>query len=67
MSYLVETDRDRDKEKEIRIIKKDDFKVVDGDPKFNKIYTDPVNAQQFARELIKHNYREGWKLVDMPR
>ena len=51
---------------EIRIIKKDDFKVVDGDPKFNKIYTDPVNAQQFARELIKHNYREGWKLVDMP-
>ena len=52
---------------EIRIIKKDDFKVVDGDPKFNKIYTDPVNAQQFARELIKHNYREGWKLVDMPR
>ena len=52
---------------EIRIVKKDDFKVVDGDPKFNKIYTDPVNAQQFARELIKHNYREGWKLVDMPR
>ena len=52
---------------EIRIVKKDDFKVVDGDPKFNKVYTDPVNAQQFARELIKHNYREGWKLVDMPR
>ena len=51
---------------EIRIVKKDDFKVVDGDPKFNKIYTDPVNAQEFARELIKHNYREGWKLVDMP-
>lgn len=51
---------------EIRIVKKDDFKVVDGDPKFNKIYTDPVNAQEFARELIRHNYREGWKLVDMP-
>lgn len=52
---------------EIRILKKDDFKVVDGDPKFNKIYTDPINAQAFAEELIKHNYREGWKLVDMPR
>ena len=51
---------------EIRIVKKDDFKVVVGDPKFNKIYTDPVNAQEFARELIRHNYREGWKLVDMP-
>jgi len=21
---------------------------------------------QFAEELIKHNYREGWKLPDMP-
>ena len=52
---------------EIRILKKDDFKVVDGDPKFNKIYTDPINAQAFAAEMIKHNYREGWKLVDMPR
>ncbi len=27
----------------------------------------PVNAQQFAQELIKHNYRDGWKLPDMPR
>ena len=29
--------------------------------------TDPVNAKAFAEELIKHNYREGWKLPDMPR
>lgn len=51
---------------EIKILIKDDFKIVDGDPKFNKIYTDPINAQQFASELIKHNYRTGWKLPDMP-
>ena len=51
----------------IRILKKDDFKIVDGDPKFDKKWTDPVPAQQFAAELIKHNYRDGWKLVDMPR
>ena len=38
-----------------------------GDPKFDKKWTDPVPAQQFAAELIKHNYRDGWKLVDMPR
>lgn len=50
----------------IKILIKDDFKIVDGDPKFNKIWTDPVNAKQFAAELIKHNYREGWKLPDMP-
>lgn len=51
---------------EIKILIKDDFKIVDGDPKFNKIWTDPVNAKLFAEGLIKHNYREGWKLVDMP-
>lgn len=51
----------------IKILVKDDFKIVDGDPKFNKIWTDPINAKQFANELIKHNYRDGWKLVDMPR
>ena len=51
----------------IRNLVKDDFKIVDGDPKFNKIWTDPVNAQAYAQELIKHNYRQGWKLPDMPR
>lgn len=51
----------------IKILIKDDFKIVDGDPKFNKIWTDPVNAKQFAAELIKHNYRDGWKLPNMPR
>ncbi|MDR2809270.1 MAG: Gfo/Idh/MocA family oxidoreductase [Tannerellaceae bacterium] len=51
---------------EIKILIKDDFKIVDGDPKFNKIWTDPINAGQFAEGLIKHNYRAGWKLVDMP-
>lgn len=54
-------------DEEIKILIKDDFKIVDGDPKFNKIWTDPINAKQFAAELIKHNYRDGWKLVDMPR
>ena len=46
---------------------RDGFTVKDGHPTFNKDWTDPVNAQQFAEELIKHNYREGWKLPDMPR
>lgn len=50
----------------IKIIKKDDFRIVDGDPKFDKKYTDPVPATQFAAELIKHNYRQGWNLPAMP-
>ncbi|MDR1556329.1 MAG: Gfo/Idh/MocA family oxidoreductase [Tannerellaceae bacterium] len=53
-------------DEQLRILIKDDFKIVDGDPKFNKIWTEPVNAREFAAGLIKHNYRAGWKLVDMP-
>lgn len=55
-----------DSNEQIKILVKDDFKIVDGDPKFNKIWTDPINAQEFANELIKHTYRQGWKLPDMP-
>ena len=46
---------------------KDGFTIKDGHPSFAKDWTDPVNAKQFAAELIKHNYRDGWKLPDMPR
>lgn len=34
--------------------------------KWNNKDTKPVYARQFAEELIKHNYREGWKLPEMP-
>jgi hypothetical protein len=62
MKFTNITDSD-----ELRILIKDDFKIVDGDPKFNKIWTDPVKAKLFAEGLIKHNYRDGWKLVDLPQ
>ena len=51
----------------IRIMIEDGFSVKDGHPTFNKRYTDPINAQKFAEELIKHNYRAGWNLPEMPR
>ena len=51
----------------IRTVIKDGFQIHNGHPTFDKTWTDPVNAQQFAAELIKHTYREGWKLPDMPR
>ena len=51
----------------LRIMVEDGFSVVDGHPTFNKTYTDPINAQEFAREMIKHNFREGWKLPNMPK
>ena len=51
----------------LRIMIEDGFSVKDGHPTFNKRYTDPINAQQFAQELIKHNYRAGWNLPNMPK
>ncbi len=44
----------------------DGLKIVDGHPSFNKVWSDPINAKAFAEELIKHNYREGWSLPEMP-
>ncbi len=51
----------------IRSIIKDGFSIKDGHPTFNKTWTEPVNANAFAQELIKHTYRDGWKLPDMPK
>jgi hypothetical protein len=52
---------------ELRMVLSDDFEIIDGDPKFRTKWTEPFNAKQFARELVKHNYREGgWDLPDMP-
>jgi hypothetical protein len=51
----------------IRIITEDSFSVTNGHPTFTTKYTDPINARQFVAEMIKHNYRDGWKLPDMPR
>lgn len=50
----------------IKTVIEDGFKITDGHPTFNKTWTDPVDANAFAEELIKHNYRAGWKLPAMP-
>lgn len=51
----------------IKTVIKDGFQIKDGHPTFDKTMTDPVNALAFAEELIKHNYRDGWKLPEMPK
>jgi len=50
----------------IKTVIRDGFKITDGHPTFDKTWTEPINAQAFAEELIKHNYREGWSLPAMP-
>jgi hypothetical protein len=50
----------------IKIVEEDKFSIHDGHPTFDKVYTDPINAKEFAQELIKHTYRDGWTLPEMP-
>jgi predicted dehydrogenase len=53
-------------DEKIRIVIEDGFKIHDGHPTFNKTWTDPVPATEFAAELIKHTYRKPWSLPEMP-
>ncbi len=50
----------------IRIVKEDKFTITDGHPSFQKVYTEPVSAIEFAAQMVKHNYRKGWTLPEMP-
>ena len=50
----------------IKTIIEDGFNITDGHPTFNKTWTNPVDANAYAESLIKHNYRDGWKLPAMP-
>ena len=53
-------------DEEIRTVIKDGFEIHDGHPTFDKEETEPVGAEDYANELIKHTYRDGWSLPDMP-
>lgn len=50
----------------VRSMIKDGFSIKDGHPTFQNTYTEPVNANEFAAELIKHNYQNGYELPAMP-
>ncbi|MBA4322172.1 MAG: oxidoreductase [Odoribacter sp.] len=50
----------------IKIVNEDKFSIEAGHPTFSTKYTDALNARQFASEMIRHNYRKGWTLPDMP-
>jgi len=43
----------------LNLITKNEYKKIDKQPQFNTEYKE-VNALEFAREMIKHTYREGW-------
>ncbi len=52
-------------DEKLRLTVSDNFTIVDGDPRFDRPNI-TVNAKEFADEMIKHNYRKGFSLPDMP-
>ena len=50
----------------IRTMIHDGFSITDGHPTFENVYTDPVDANEFARNLIKPVFRDGWVLPELP-
>lgn len=50
----------------LRVVVEDGFQIHDGHPTFDKKWTDPLPAKEYAAELVKHTYRNGWSLPDMP-
>jgi hypothetical protein len=52
-------------DEKLRLTIADNFTIIDGDPKFDRPDI-TVDAKQFADEMIKHTYRQGYTLPDMP-
>ena len=50
----------------LKICKKDGFSIKDGHPTFNKDWTEPINAREFAARLIKPVYENGYVLPELP-
>jgi hypothetical protein len=49
----------------VRLTISDNFTIVDGDPKFDRPDI-KMDARAFAAEMVKHTYRKGFTLPDMP-
>lgn len=49
----------------LKVITSDEFRIIDGHPNFDTKYAG-FNASGAANEFIRHTYREGWSLPDMP-
>ena len=50
----------------IRTIIRDNFSITDGHPTFGNDWTEWENANEFAANLIKAPYHNGWALPPMP-
>jgi hypothetical protein len=46
----------------IKVLSKDEFEVLNGDPKFRKEYQ-TMPALEMTEEWIRHSYRTGWEQI----
>ena len=46
----------------LRILAKDNFEILNGDPQFNKDFS-TLPALEMAEEWIRHSYRKGWEQI----
>jgi hypothetical protein len=46
----------------IKVLSKDEFAVINGDPKFKKEYQ-TLPAFEMAEEWVRHTYRTGWEQI----
>jgi hypothetical protein len=53
-------------DEKVKTVVRDGFTIHDGHPTFDKEWTKPVSALEYSQELIKHTYRDGFDLPDMP-
>lgn len=47
---------------QIKVLTKDNFEIVNGDPKFQKEFA-TLPALETAEEWIRHTYRQGWEQI----
>jgi hypothetical protein len=46
----------------IKVLAKDEFEIINGDPKFRKEYK-TLNAFEMAEEWVRHTYRTAWEQI----
>ena len=51
----------------IRAVIEDRFNIKDGHPTFDRKYSEPIDANEYAQSLITPKYYNGYKLPDMPK
>ncbi|MBQ8046455.1 MAG: Gfo/Idh/MocA family oxidoreductase [Prevotella sp.] len=54
------------KDAKIRAVIEDKFQIHDGHPTFDRTYSEPVDANEYAASLIKPVYQNGYKLPELP-